>query len=156
MSTFRGESDCLDSCTSIPPVTRGFPPPVRLPHPNFYYPRLLGRWSPVGEVHCWDVSAPRIPWRTCILQTGVGCSLSCYELRRLMCAAALCPVRGGIRQERYTASRPSLSHPSTLNCGMWSETGLFTTLSRPPCLFYVAGELTEAREGSVFRGHMCF
>lgn len=106
-------------------------------HIQFYYPRLLGRWSPVGEVHCWDVSAPRIPWRTCILQTGVGCSLSCYELRRLMCAAARCPVRGGIRQERYTASRPSSSHPSTLNSGMWSETGLFTSLTLFTCLFDV-------------------
>lgn len=106
------ESDSLDSCTNT--VFLRSLGAFRLRSAcriQFYYPRLLGRWSPVGEVHCWDVSAPRIPWRTCILQTGVGCSLSCYELRRLMCAAALCPVRGGIRQERYTARGYTVKPP---------------------------------------------
>lgn len=72
-------------------------------HIQFYYPRLLGRWSTAGEVHCWDVSASRIPWRTCILQTGVGCSLNCYGLCKPVCASLLSPARGGVSQERYPA-----------------------------------------------------
>lgn len=50
---------------------------------NFYYPRLFSICPLAGEVHCWDVSASRNPWRTCILQTGVGCSktVNCDGLR---------------------------------------------------------------------------
>lgn len=64
---------------------------------NFYYPRLFSRWSLAGEVSCWDVSASRIPWRTCILQRGVGCS---HSQLRWDPAASLCvhqlSHRGGI------------------------------------------------------------
>lgn len=74
-------------------------------HIQFYYPRLFSRWSLAGKVHCWDVSASRIPWRTCILQRGVGCSDSLLRWAPLQaCGPALSPARGGLSQARYTGA----------------------------------------------------
>lgn len=94
LSTFRGESGSLRSCgnTVFLRSLRAF----RLRsacHIQFYYPRLLRRWSLAAEVHCWDVSASRSPWRTCILQRGVGCSQLRWALLQA-CAPAFSPSEG--------------------------------------------------------------
>lgn len=99
-------------------------------HIQFYYPRLLSKLFLAGEVQCWDVSASfRIPWQTCILQRGVGCSNTQLRWASLQACAAFSSARGGISQARYTgATMKPLPQYCTLWCQEWSHTSTLDDL----------------------------
>lgn len=70
-----------------------------------------------------------------------------------MCAAALCPVRGGIRQERYPSAVTPVHYFE-----LWDVVRDWTFHHFGPfCMpLLCGGELTAACVGSVFGGHRWF
>lgn len=88
-------------------------------HIQLYYPRLFGRWSLAGEVRCcWDVTASRSPWRTCILQRWAAQSTAMGS------AADLCTSSVGRDQPGKVGVE--CLNASTLDDVIGSVTGLFT------------------------------